>query len=63
MGQHEGYTNLLKVITNFFTTGVIPVSAAETLEIMAFMEAADLSKQKGGVPVKMEVIFSQLQTS
>jgi hypothetical protein len=32
---------------------VPPVTPDETLEIMAFMEAAELSKARGGVPVSM----------
>ena len=32
----------------FFRTGKPPVSAEETIEIFAFMEAADESKRKGG---------------
>jgi hypothetical protein len=30
-----------------------PVSAEETLEVPAFMEAADLSKKEGGRPVNL----------
>lgn len=63
MGQHEGYSNLLRVITRFFTTGISPVDPGETLEILAFMEAADLSKVKGGIPVKLETVFEQLTTA
>jgi len=34
-------------------------SAAETLEIMAFMEAADASKRQGGVPVTIESVLEK----
>ena len=37
----------------FFETGVPPIQPEETLEIMAFMEAADLSKARGGAPVAL----------
>lgn len=37
------YSQLLKEIVAFFKTGVAPVPAAETLEIMAFMQAALVS--------------------
>ena len=40
-----------------FRTGKVPVSAAETLEIYAFMEAADESKRKGGAEVTLESVL------
>jgi predicted dehydrogenase len=46
-----GYGALLKEIVTFFQTKQPPVPVADTLEIMAFMEAADESKRRGGVPV------------
>lgn len=47
------YRGLVVEIVKFFQTGVPPVSPEETLEIMAFMEAADLSKARSGQPVKL----------
>ena len=47
------YRGLLVEIVKFFQTGVPPVPPDETLEIMAFMEAAELSKARGGAPVSM----------
>jgi hypothetical protein len=44
---------LLKQIIRFFETGISPVSEDETLEIYAFMEAADESRRKGGAPVSL----------
>lgn len=41
----EGYGPLVEQIGAFFRTGKPPVSADETLELLAFMEAADESKQ------------------
>lgn len=55
-GEFEGYEPLLVEIVKFFKTGVPPVSPEETLEILAFMEAADKSKEKGGRPVKLPSI-------
>jgi len=52
-----GYEVLLKQITQFFVTGVPPVSPEETLGIFAFMEAADESKRQGGVPVTLESVL------
>ena len=42
-----GYEPLLVEICKFFRTGKPPVTAEETLEIFAFMEAADESKRQG----------------
>lgn len=50
------YRNLLVEIIKFFQTGVAPVQPEETLEIMAFMEAADLSKARNGAPVMMSEV-------
>jgi hypothetical protein len=47
------YRGLLVEIVKFFQTGVPPVAPEETLEIMAFMEAAELSKVRGGIPVAL----------
>ena len=50
------YRNLLVEIIKFFQTGVAPIQPEETLEMMAFMEAADLSKARGGAPVALKEI-------
>lgn len=50
------YRNLLVEIVKFFQTGVAPIPPEETLEIMAFMEAADLSKTRGGALVLLNEI-------
>jgi predicted dehydrogenase len=50
------YRPLLVEVVRFFQTGVPPVSPEETLEIMAFMEAADLSKARGGAPVALSEV-------
>lgn len=47
------YHGLVVEIVKFFQTGVSPVAPEETLEIMAFMEAAELSKARGGAPVAL----------
>jgi hypothetical protein len=47
------YRGLLLEVVKFFQTGVPPVPPEETLEIMAFMEAAELSKARGGAPVSL----------
>ena len=52
-GGYQGYQPLLKEIVKFFRTGVVPVPNEETLEIMAFMEAAEMSAKRGGAPVSI----------
>lgn len=59
IGPYEGYRPLLVEIVKFFKTGNPPVSAKETLEIFAFMEAADESKRQGGVPVALDDVCLQ----
>jgi predicted dehydrogenase len=53
------YKPLVTEICKFFRTGQPPVSAAETTEIFAFMEAADESKRQGGVPVTIEAVMQK----
>jgi hypothetical protein len=50
---YSGYRNLLKEIVTFFQTGKPPVPEAETLEMFAFMDAAQRSREAGGAPVKL----------
>ncbi|MCF8452261.1 MAG: Gfo/Idh/MocA family oxidoreductase [Pedobacter sp.] len=59
IGEYGGYNPLLKQITDFFKTGVVPVSSEDTLDMCAFMEAADESKRKGGVPVSLADIYAR----
>ena len=54
VGNFDGYAPLLVEVVKFFHTGKPPVSAEETLEIYAFMEAADESKRQGGIPITIE---------
>lgn len=56
-GEYIGYEPLLVEIARFFRTGQPPVTAEQTLEIYAFMEAADESKRQGGVPVSLESVL------
>jgi len=51
---HTDYDELVKEIVKFFQTGKPPVSNADTLEIMAFMDAAQRSKEAGGKPEKLK---------
>ena len=53
-GRYGGYEPLIEEIIKFFKTGSIPVPAEETIEIFAFMSAADESKAKGGAAVSIK---------
>jgi len=51
---HTDYEGLVREIVKFFETGKPPVSNADTLEIFAFMDAAQRSKEAGGKPEKLK---------
>ena len=55
-GEKTGstYANLVREIVKFFQTGVSPVSPDEMVEVMAFIEAADVSRARNGDVVRME---------
>jgi predicted dehydrogenase len=55
----DSYAPLVSEIIKFFQTGVVPVSAEETIELFAFMEAADESKRRGGEPVKLSEVLDR----
>ena len=57
IGTYEGYGGLVREIAAFLKTGKIPVAHDETLEIYAFMEAADESKRQEGKPVAIEAVM------
>jgi hypothetical protein len=58
-GTFDGYQPLVVAIMNFFQTGVAPVKPEETIEIIAFLEAADLSKQQGGAPIRLSDVIKK----
>ncbi len=47
-GGYKGYDPLLVEVVQFLKTKVVPVTKEETLEMFAFIEAADMSNEKGG---------------
>ena len=57
IGPWEGYRPLVVQIAEFFRTGKAPVSPEETLQIFAFMEAADISRQRGGAPITLASVM------
>lgn len=55
--KRSSYYGLIVAVVEFFRTGKSPVPIDETIEIMAFMEAADLSKARGGAPVALSELL------
>jgi predicted dehydrogenase len=55
----SGYRPLIVKIAEFFRTRKPPVDPKETLELYAFMEAADESKRQGGKPVSLREVIDK----
>jgi prolyl oligopeptidase len=62
-GGYAGYEPLVVEICKFFLGGPPPVSPEETLEIYAFMEAADESKRRGGAPVTLASVLEKARAA
>lgn len=58
-GDEHNMESLGREIMEFFKTGKPPVPLMETLEIMAFMEAADESKRRSGAPVHLDTVLRE----
>ena len=59
VGTYDGYEPLVVDIVDFFRKGEPSTSVQETIEIFAFMEAADLSKERGGTPVEISDLVAE----
>jgi hypothetical protein len=57
--KYDGYAPLVEQFVKFFDGAEAPVPNQETLELFAFMEAADQSKAQGGVPVKIADVVAK----
>lgn len=60
-GGLSGYEPLVRSICEFFVSGNPPVSSQETIELFAFMQAADESKKAGGKPVAIADVIRQAE--
>lgn len=60
-GSSTGYYPLVAAISEFFRTGKAPVSLEETVEIIAFMEAAQESRRRHGQPVTLASVRERAQ--
>jgi hypothetical protein len=58
-GRYGGYEPLVVEIVRFFKTGQVPVQVEETIDIFAFMSAADESKAKNGEPVLISSVIEE----
>ncbi len=57
--KYEGYEPLVVEIAKFFAGGEPPVSSQESLEIMAFIQAAQQSSDSKGVPVSVQSVMEK----
>ena len=58
-GGYSGYGPLVEEVIKFFKTGKVPVPHEETIEIFAFMSAADESKAKNGAAVSLKSVIDK----
>lgn len=59
LNDYAGYEPLLVKVCEFFESGKAPVPIEETLEIFAFMQAAEESKHQGGISIDMEFVIQK----
>ena len=62
LGVYAGYDPLLKEIVAFFSSGIPPVKEEETIEVFAFMDAADESKRNGGASIELETVLRRARS-
>ena len=62
VGSNAGYDVLLFEIVKMFRSGKAPVSAEETIELYAFMEAADESKRRNGAAVTLKEVMDKARS-
>lgn len=60
-GGYAGYKVLLDRILDYLVSGEAPVSLDETVEIFAFMEASNLSLERGGKSVSLQEVMKKAQ--
>ena len=59
VGAYDGYAPLVDEIVKFFQTKQSPVPTEETIELFAFMSAAEESKLLGGKPVTTTEVLAK----
>ena len=63
VGDNAGYRPLVDAIVQFFRTGTAPVPERETIELLAFMEAADESKRRDGAKVVVADVIARAEAA
>jgi predicted dehydrogenase len=58
--RYVGYEGLAIELARFFKGGPVPVSAAETLEIYALMQAAETSRAQNGAVIRLQDLAKQI---
>ncbi|MEM7236147.1 MAG: Gfo/Idh/MocA family oxidoreductase, partial [Planctomycetota bacterium] len=58
-GGYVGYAPLVEAIAKFFRTRTPPVPAAESIEIYAFMTAAEESRRRSGASVTLKEVLDK----
>lgn len=58
-GGYGGYGPLIEEVIKFFKTRKVPVPPEETIDIFAFMSAADESKARDGAPVSIASVIEE----
>ena len=61
VGSYDTYRPLVVEIVKFFRTGKVPVDPQETLELFAFMEAADESKRQDGAEIDLASVLHKAE--
>ncbi|NBV22576.1 MAG: gfo/Idh/MocA family oxidoreductase [Proteobacteria bacterium] len=59
VGAYDGYDPLIAEVIKAFQSGIVPVKPEETIELFAFMEAADESKRRGGAEVTLAEVLKK----
>ena len=62
LNEYSGYEPLLAKVCEFFESGNAPIPIEETLEIFAFMQAAEKSKESGGISIDIESVVQEAKT-
>jgi hypothetical protein len=57
--KYEGYEPLVVEIAKFFAGGATPVLPQESVEIMAFIQAAQQSSDSKGMPVSVQSVMEK----
>lgn len=60
VGAYDGYAPMVAEVIHFFRTGKSPIPPEETIEIFAFMEAADESKRRDGATIPLAETYQRV---